>query len=161
MYYSSNKGLLSKQTAHPLSTASPVHTATKERTENSLLQVTRTIDSADQVACGTLHWWGLQRDGCGMTQPSSLITVAGKVASRRVERETKTNMCRGLFCPVLNVKIKDSSFFLDPMLEHKQAQASRSWTIWIWTYYTPMCFNEFITSGKENRAQAKAEMERL
>lgn len=64
MHYSSNKGLLAKQTAHPPSAASLVHTATKERTENSLLQVTQKIDSADQVARGTLSiGWGMQGVG--------------------------------------------------------------------------------------------------
>ena len=109
MHYSSNKGLLAKQTAHPPSAASRVHTATKERTENSLLQVTQKIDSADHVARGTFYWLGVQRGGggCGLrrgTTVCSLITVAGKVANRRQERETQTTMFCGLSCPVLNVK---------------------------------------------------------
>lgn len=111
MHYSSNKGLLAKQTAHPPSAASLVHTATKERTENSLLQVTQKIDSADQVARGTLSiGWGMQGvGGCvdvewDMVQQCSLITVAEKVANRRQEKETQTTMFSGLSCPVLHVK---------------------------------------------------------
>lgn len=102
MHYSSNKGLLAKQTAHPPSAASHAHTATKERTENSLLQVTQKIDSADHVACDTLHWLGVLGVGCGNRRSTTVFINhchTGKVANRMKERETQTTMLSGLSCP--------------------------------------------------------------
>lgn len=92
MHYSSNKGLLAKQTAHPPSAASHVHTATKERTENSLLQVTQKIDSADQVASDTVHWLGVLGVGCGKRHGTTVFINhchREKVVNRMKGREGK------------------------------------------------------------------------
>lgn len=100
------KGLFGKQTAHPSSATSLLHTATKERTENSL-----PLGHTEDGFCWPSSSWhsllagggGLQRSGCEMTQLSSLITVTGKVANTEGRKGKHRPPCARVY-PVHNWK---------------------------------------------------------
>lgn len=108
MHYSSNKGLLAKQTAHPPSAAFHAHTHSHkgENRKQPPSGHTHKIDSAGHVVCDTLHWLGVRvRVGgvrCGNRRSTTVFINhchTGKVANRMKERETQTTMLSGFSCP--------------------------------------------------------------